>query len=121
MSGPWKIISNIAAAILLFFGVLFVLSAFGANGQPGNIITGVVLAGIGFVLIYLATRKPKVIPPTQVNVSVDLPGGVQMQEIKCKSCGAVLPADAIKIVAGAPMVSCPYCNTAYQMTEEPKW
>jgi uncharacterized Zn-finger protein len=29
--------------------------------------------------------------------------------------------DNIKMVAGAPVVTCPYCNTTYQLTEEPKW
>ncbi len=27
----------------------------------------------------------------------------------------------IKVVNGAPMVTCPYCHTVYQITEEPKW
>lgn len=121
MSGAAKTIASIAAAIFIFFGVLFIWGAFSAEGQPGWIVVGIISTGIGLGLIYLATRKPKVVPPTQVNVNVDLPGNVQMEQIKCKSCGAVLPADAIKIVAGAPMVTCPYCNTAYQMTEEPKW
>jgi len=25
------------------------------------------------------------------------------------------------MVAGAPVVTCPYCNTSYQLKEEPKW
>jgi len=25
------------------------------------------------------------------------------------------------MVAGAPMVTCPYCHTSYQLTEDPKW
>jgi len=41
--------------------------------------------------------------------------------MKCKSCGGVLSANDIKMVNGAPMVNCPYCNTVYQLTEEPKW
>ena len=27
----------------------------------------------------------------------------------------------IKLVAGAPVVTCPFCGTTYQLTEEPKW
>jgi len=41
--------------------------------------------------------------------------------MKCKSCGGSLTMDNIKLVAGAPVVNCPYCNTTYQLTEEPKW
>jgi uncharacterized Zn-finger protein len=29
--------------------------------------------------------------------------------------------DNIQMVAGAPVVNCPYCKTTYQLTEEPKW
>jgi uncharacterized Zn-finger protein len=29
--------------------------------------------------------------------------------------------DNIQMVAGAPVVNCPYCHTTYQLTEEPKW
>ena len=41
--------------------------------------------------------------------------------MKCQSCGGTLTSDNIKLVNGAPMVNCPYCNTVYQLTEEPKW
>jgi hypothetical protein len=44
-----------------------------------------------------------------------------MDTLKCKSCGGSLTMDNIKMVAGAPVVSCPYCNSTYQLSEEPKW
>ena len=50
-----KIIALIVAAILLLFGVLFILAAFSpeAQGTPGGLIlTGLILVGISFVLIY---------------------------------------------------------------------
>jgi uncharacterized Zn-finger protein len=25
------------------------------------------------------------------------------------------------MMAGAPVVTCPYCQATYQLTEEPKW
>jgi uncharacterized Zn-finger protein len=56
-----------------------------------------------------------------VTLKVDLPGNVRLDSLKCKSCGGALSADNIKMVAGAPVVDCPYCHTTYQMTEEPKW
>jgi len=120
MSGAGKTIAYIAAAIFIFFGVLFIWGAFSAEGQPGWIIIGIISAGIGLVLVYFASRKPKIIN-TQVNVNLDLPGGVSLDQVKCKSCGGVLTPENIKLVAGAPMVSCPYCNSTYQMTEDPKW
>jgi hypothetical protein len=41
--------------------------------------------------------------------------------MNCKHCGGALSTDNIKMVAGAPVVSCPYCNSTYQLSEEPKW
>jgi hypothetical protein len=115
-----KTVGYIAAAILIFFGVLFIWGAFGAQGQPVWIIIGIISAGIGLTIIYFVSRKPKV-ETTNVTLQVDLPGNVNMDSLKCKSCGGVLTAENIKVVNGAPMVTCPYCHTVYQITEEPKW
>jgi hypothetical protein len=114
-----KTVGYIVAAILIFFGVLFIWGAFGANGQPGWIIIGILSAAIGLVIIYFASRKPKVAP--NVILKVDLPANTAVEAMKCKSCGGTLSAENIKMVNGAPMVTCPYCNTVYQLTEEPKW
>jgi len=48
-------------------------------------------------------------------------GDTKISQITCRSCGGALKPENIKMVAGAPMVECPYCGTTYQMTEEPKW
>ena len=119
-----KIIAYIFAAILIFFGVLFIWATFSPDGQIGWLVVGVISVGIGFGLIWFASR----IGPTKsaaqsenVTLNIDLPGDVNLDTMKCKSCGGVLTMDAIEMVAGAPVVSCPYCNTTYQLTEEPKW
>jgi hypothetical protein len=115
-----KIIAYIGAAILIFFGVLFVWAAFGSNPHPEYICVGVISIGIGFGLIWFASRSK---PSTSQNVTlqVDLPANVAMETIKCQSCGGVLKPENISMVAGAPVVTCPYCGTTYQLTEEPKW
>jgi hypothetical protein len=115
-----KIIAYIFAAILILFGVLFILATFAPTGQGGWFFVGLVLVGIGFGLIWFAGRRGAA-QPTQMTVKIDLPGNVQMESIKCKSCGGALTSDNIKMVAGAPVVTCPYCSTTYQLTEEPKW
>lgn len=119
-----KIIAYIFAAILIFFGVLFIWGTFSPDGQIGWLVVGVISVGIGFGLIWFVGRKR----PTDgigqgdnVTLNIDLPGDVNLDLMKCQSCGGVLTMDAIKMVAGAPVVSCPYCNTTYQLTEEPKW
>jgi hypothetical protein len=119
-----KIIAYIVAAILIFFGVLFIWGAFSPDGSLGWIPVGLISVLIGFGIIWLAGRKKSETAdgsPNNVTYKVDLSGDVNLETFKCKSCGGSLTTDNIKMVAGAPVVSCPYCNTTYQLTEEPKW
>lgn len=119
-----KIIAYIAAAILVFFGVLFIWSAFTpGGGSVGNLLIGLITVGIGFGLIWFGSRQK---PASQqagenVTLNIDLPANINLDTLKCQSCGGALTSDNIKMVAGAPVVTCPYCNTTYQLTEDPKW
>lgn len=116
-----KIIAYILAAILIFFGVLFMWGAGSATGGGVLwIVIGVISAAIGLGLIWLASRKPAS-STTNVTLQIDMPGNVSMDSLKCKSCGGVISEKDVKIVAGAPVVTCPFCQTTYQLTEEPKW
>ena len=121
-----SILAYIAAAILILFGVLFILGAFSpqSDNEWGWLLTGFILVGVGFVLIFIGAKvlQPRVPEqPQQVTLQVDLPGNVSMDTIKCQSCGGTLQAENIQVVNGAPMVTCPYCHTVYQITEQPKW
>jgi uncharacterized Zn-finger protein len=119
-----KIIAYIAAAILIFFGVLFMWGAFAPDAPDGWLFVGLASVLIGFGLIWFASRRKPTAADgtTNVTVQVDLPANVKMDTMKCKSCGGDLnPQKDIKMVAGAPMVVCPYCGTTYQLTEDPKW
>ncbi|NSW52223.1 MAG: hypothetical protein HPY85_06950 [Anaerolineae bacterium] len=116
-----KVVGFIVAAILIFFGVLFIMGAFSASGSVGWIFVGIALAGIGLGIIFLATRKKPGTGTQNVTLNIDLPGDVNLETIKCESCGGALTKNDIKMVAGAPVVTCPYCETTYQLTEEPKW
>lgn len=119
-----KIIAYIFAAILIFFGVLFIWAAFGTQKQPGYILIGLITVGIGFVIIWFAGRLGAAkggAAGDNVTLKIDLPANVNMDTLKCRSCGGALGPNDIKMVAGAPVVTCPYCGTTYQLTEEPKW
>ncbi|MFC2064467.1 hypothetical protein ACFLXB_05175 [Chloroflexota bacterium] len=85
------------------------------------IILGLIFGAAGIVVIVMAVRKTKANATQNVTYNVDLPGDVNAEEMKCKSCGGVLQSKDINMVNGAPMVTCPFCDTAYQLTEEPKW
>jgi len=118
-----KIVGYIVAAILIFFGVLFIWGAFSSTGSPGWIVIGLISTGLGLVIVFWVNRHAAAAVNSSQNVTykIDLPGNVSMDTMKCKSCGGTLTSDAISMVNGAPMVTCPYCHTTYQLTEEPKW
>lgn len=128
-----KTLLYIGAGILFLIGLCLVgygvLSVIGSTSSQGdsNWLTfgigfgcaGVLFFGGGTGLIYLAMRGQKI--EIVQEIKIDLPGDTQLEEMKCQSCGGTLTSDNIKLVNGAPMVNCPYCNTVYQITEEPKW
>jgi hypothetical protein len=118
-----KIIAYVGAAFFIIFGGLFILGAFSPDGQVSWLLVGAVLVGIGFVLIWFATRRLSDAGDANQNVTLklDLSGDINPEKMTCTSCGGELSMDDIRIVAGAPVVNCPYCNAAYQLTEEPKW
>ena len=123
----------IGAGILFLIGLCMVaygvLSVIGSTASQGSSswlgfglgfgLVGVLFLAGGAGMIVAAQRGTK----TEViqQVKIDLPGQTKIEQMKCRSCGGTLTADNIKIVNGAPMVNCPYCNTVYQLTEEPKW
>jgi hypothetical protein len=119
-----KIIGYIGAGILVFFGVLFLWAAFGSQtANPGGrlLVGGVlVLLGLG-IIVAVRLREPKPKQEVTIKQQIDIGGDVQMESLKCQSCGAQLDKSAISIVEGAVMVTCPYCKAAYQIVEEPKW
>jgi len=116
-----KIIAYVVAGILIFFGVLFIWGSTGDQGSVSWIPIGIISVVIGLVLIFWAARRPKQTGDNNVTVNVELPGNVSMDTLKCQSCGGTLKPEDIKMVAGAPVVTCPWCHTTYQLTEEPKW
>ncbi len=119
-----RVIGFIAAAILIFFGIMFIWAAFGSTARPEWIAVGGISVLIGFGLIWLAGRKPATADPNgnaNVSLKIDLPAATKIEEMKCRNCGGNLKAENIKMLAGAPTVECPFCGTTYQLTEEPKW
>ena len=130
-----KTLSYILAGILIllglaaiFFGIIFVWGSFSPSGQSGwllagsiSVVIGLIMVGGGAYLISLAGRGKMGAVTQNVTLNVDLPANVNLDTLKCKSCGGSLTMENIQMVAGAPVVNCPYCNSVYQLTEEPKW
>jgi hypothetical protein len=118
--GRW--IGYIAAAILIFFGVLFVWGAFSPDGSVGWIVVGIISIGAGLGLIWLVGRRARQAAQAATIVQkIELSGDVNLEKMTCRNCGGQLTSDNIKVVTGAPFIHCPFCGTSYQLNEEPKW
>jgi hypothetical protein len=119
-----KILGYIVAAILLLFGVLWLLSAFSAEtaSPGGRLLVGALLVIIGLgIIVAVRLREPKPKQEVTIRQEIDIGGDIEMEVLKCESCGAQLDKSAISLAEGAVMVSCPYCDATYQIVEEPKW
>lgn len=125
------VFSCIAGSGASIFGFLFVLGSGGkSGGGGGDVVTGVILLVVGIIFLIVAVsiafyayRRSKKAAAGSENITykVDLPANVKLDQMKCKSCGGAITMENIQMVAGAPVVNCPYCHSTYQLTEEPKW
>jgi hypothetical protein len=127
-----RTITYFLAGVLILIGlglaVIIGLSYIVQAGNGGSVSIGLVflILGLAFIaggayLIYRAGQSKPGTVTQNVTYKVDLPANVNLDSLKCKSCGGSLTMDNIQMVAGAPVVNCPYCHTTYQLTEEPKW
>ncbi|MCP4537453.1 MAG: hypothetical protein GY832_09935 [Chloroflexi bacterium] len=120
----------IFACILIFFGVLFIWGAFSPEGDSGWITIGVITVAVGIGIITLAVgffifmrirRLRESQQPQEIVQKIDLSGDIELETLKCQKCGGELQKDSVSVREGAVFIDCPYCGSAYQMVEEPKW
>lgn len=118
-----SIISYILATIAIVLSFLFILGSFSPDGSPSWLVVGIIGLLIGFALIFAGVRLAAKAKAAEASytLNLDLPGNVQLDTMKCQSCGAPLSPQNIEMVSGAAVVKCPNCGTTYQLTEEPKW
>jgi len=90
-----KVVAYIGAGILILFGALMMIGATDPSGNSSWLFVGLILIVAGLVIIFFAARKKPEAPTTNVTLKVDLPGGVNMDSLKCKSCGGTLTAENI--------------------------
>lgn len=113
-----KVVVILAGLFLIGLGILFLIGG-AYNQSTGTLVNGAVMLVVGGVLLFLVLRKQvhRVVEKREL----DLSGDVSMESLKCRSCGGTLSADALKEIGGTAMVECPFCGSAYQLEEAPKW
>jgi Zn finger protein HypA/HybF involved in hydrogenase expression len=112
-----EIVTYIIAAILGFFGFMFIV---GSQGQFVRIVVGIILFVAAGVLVYLTRVRPVQKEITHIQ-KIDLTGDVSLEQMKCRSCGGALSKEHMEVKAGAIFIDCPYCGASYQIEEAPKW
>ena len=118
------IIGLIAAALLVLFGILWIIASTSSGGDSAWSGQGILMVVAGLVVVAVAVFiiiKMRPQPPQEIVQKIDLTGDVGLEKLKCKNCGAEVSKDSIVVKEGAIYISCPYCGSTYQMVEEPKW
>lgn len=116
-----KILSGFLAFALIIFGVIFIIAAFANQAKMvSRLIIGILMVVIAAVLYVLSRMKTEQVTHV-IEQKIDLSGDVDLDLLKCKSCGGTLSKKNVEVRAGAVMVNCPYCGSVYQIKEAPKW
>ena len=108
------------ATILLFFGVMYLLAAPVQNTIP-RLTAGSILVIVGIVMIAITHLKAKEV--VEVKTTLELPAGIDIEQLKCKECGGKLNKDSLHFdpKTGTITVVCPYCGAVYQLVDDVKW
>ncbi len=122
MEGFFRYLMVFLGIILLFLGFFFLV---GSAGLLFNIAAGIimiVIACLFFLIVYrlehAKVEQPKLVSQT---VMVDLSGEKELRNLKCRDCGAELSEKEIGMISGGIIVKCSYCNSVYELEEQPKW
>ena len=114
VSGPLRILVYAVSAILIFLGVIFIMSI---NLDTNNFFVGLTFLIVSIMLLIL-TRGKKT---TEIKQTITVTGPVKVKEIRCSVCNAVIDPTKVQVIDGKPYVTCRYCNNKVELTEEPTW
>lgn len=114
VQGIGKVLVYIGAVVLVFFGLLFMISA---NLGFTYLLIGVVFIAIAGGMIFL-TREKK---PIEIKQTLTVTGPLKINKIQCPNCKAIVDPTKTTIFDGKPFVTCNYCGNKFELTEEPTW
>ncbi len=112
--GPLKFIVYVVSAVLIFLGVIFMMST---NLGIVYFFEGLVFLVVAFLLLILSRERK----PLEIKQTIAVTGPVKVKEVRCPVCNAVVDPAKAEVIAGKPYVSCSYCKSKFELTEEPTW
>jgi len=112
--GPLRILIYLASAVLIFLGILFMMST---NLGIIYFFEGLVFIAVASLLLFLSLEKK----PLEIKQTVTVTGPIKAKEVHCPNCSAIVDPTKAEVVDGKPYVTCKYCGNKFELTEEPTW
>ncbi|MGD0029090.1 MAG: hypothetical protein ABSC91_09145 [Candidatus Bathyarchaeia archaeon] len=112
--GPTKILIYVVSAVLVFLGLIFMISV---NLGLVNFFVGLAFLVFAGLLLFLSREKK----PLEIKQTVTVTGPLKAREIHCPNCNALVDPTKTEVVDGKPFVTCSYCGNKFELTEEPTW
>jgi hypothetical protein len=112
--GPVRILIYLISAVLILLGLIFMISV---NLGIVYFFEGLVFLVVAGLLLFLSREKK----PLEIKQTVTVTGPLEVREIHCPNCGALVDATKTEVVDGKPFVTCRYCSNKFELTEEPTW
>lgn len=112
--GPLKILVYLASAVLIFLGVIYIIST---NLGVTYFFTGLAFLAVAILLLILSREKK----PLEIRQTVAVTGPIKAKEVRCPNCSAIVDPTKAEVVDGKPYVTCRYCGNKFELTEEPTW
>jgi DNA-directed RNA polymerase subunit RPC12/RpoP len=112
--GPLKILVYLASAILIFLGIVFIIST---NLGITYFFEGLAFLAVASLLLILSREKK----PLEIKQTVTVTGPIKVKDVRCPNCSAIVDPTKAEVVDGKPYVTCRYCGNKFELTEEPTW
>ena len=112
--GPIRNLGYVASAVLVFLGIVFIMSA---NLGVTYFLEGLVFLGVAVMIIFLVWERK----PVEIKQTLTVTGPVTAKVVHCPTCNAVVDPTKVEVILGKPYVTCSYCNNKFELTEEPTW
>jgi DNA-directed RNA polymerase subunit RPC12/RpoP len=112
--GPLKILVYVVSAVLVFLGIIFIISA---NLGIVYFFEGLIFLAVASLLLIFSREKK----PLEIKQTITVTGPIKVKEVRCPVCTAIVDPTKPEVVDGKPYVTCSYCGNKFELTEEPTW